>query len=181
MVTGTEVHGIHGSLGVDIVARTGTYAYFVEPPVQYITMVEGTAHPGAKHAFRSSVVSDILSAVGRVVTEERRRVHASSFFPFVLWGSSRVGSVLRMSARGFPEGAMHAERIPHECIPPLVVSACKYFSQSALQLVNFLFSLIAECAVCGRLVPLYIPLHVDLCFVSGQCIFPASCWRLRLL
>ena len=66
---GSKIRSIHSSLGVAVVARTGTYAYFVEPPIQYIRVVYRAAHPGAEQALGSRVVSDVLCAGGPGVAE----------------------------------------------------------------------------------------------------------------
>src|SRR5215208_1224938 len=109
---GTKVCSIHGGLGVAVVACICTYAYFVAPLIQYVRAADGTAHPGAEHAFRSSVISDVLSAVGRAVTEATdacTRVFIPP--PGIVREVVVLDHVLRMSTGGFLEGGMHAERL----------------------------------------------------------------------
>src|SRR5215203_436314 len=88
----------------------GTYTYFVEHLIQYVTTVDGTAHPGAEQAFRSSVVSDVLSAGGVGVaeaTDARARVFVA--LPGVVREVVALDHILRMSTGGFLECGMHAE------------------------------------------------------------------------
>src|ERR671920_643449 len=114
----TEIHGIHGGLVADVVARTGSYAYFAEPGVKYIATVSGAVHPGAEHALRSRVVSDVLCA-GRPVVAEVGYTCARAFvFTFgVMREVVALDHILGMSAGGSLEGRTHAES------PQVTVSA----------------------------------------------------------
>jgi hypothetical protein len=96
----------------------------VEPPIQYVRAVDGTAHPGAEHAFWSSVVSDVLSAVGPAVTEApdaRARVFVPP--PGIVRLVVVLDHVLRMSTGGFLEGGMHAERLQAVVLRNVVVQS----------------------------------------------------------
>src|SRR5215213_8531980 len=103
----TEIHGIHGGLVADVVTRTGSYAYFAEPGVQYVATVCGTVHPGAEHPLRSRVVSDVGYA--------RARTFVFSFG--VMREVVALDHILGMSAGGSLEGRTHAES------PQVTVSA----------------------------------------------------------
>src|SRR5215210_2239632 len=78
--------------------------------MQYVRTVDGTAHPGVEQAFRSSVVSDVLSAGGPGVaeaTDARARVFVAPLG--VVREVVALDHILRMSAGGFLQGGMHAE------------------------------------------------------------------------
>jgi hypothetical protein len=97
---------------------------YVEPPIQYVRAVDGTAHPGAEHAFWSSAVSDVLSAVGPAVTEApdaRARVFVPP--PGIVRDVVVLDHVLRMSTGGFLEGGMHAERLQAVVLRNVVVQS----------------------------------------------------------
>ena len=94
----------------------------MEPPIQYIRAVDGTAHPGVEHAFRSSVVSDVLCAVGPAVTEAtdaRARIFVPP--PGVVREVVVLDHVLRMSTGGSLESGMHAERLQAVVFTSIVV------------------------------------------------------------
>src|SRR5215211_798947 len=109
---GTEVDGIHGSSRAEVVAGTGAYADLVELAVKYVAPVGRIAHPGVEHTIWSSVVSDVLSAVGPVIAIVPD-AHACAFVRPL--GEVReviaLDHVLRMSTGGSLEGWMHAERL----------------------------------------------------------------------
>src|SRR5919112_796830 len=113
-----EIHGIHGGLVADVVARTGSYAYFAEPGVKYVASVSGTVHPGVEHALWGTVMSDVLCA-GRPVVAEVGYTCARAFvFTFgVMREVVALDHILGMSAGGSLEGRTHAES------PQVTVSA----------------------------------------------------------